>query len=164
LGRIYSVPLNATYTAAGTNTDLWSIQAADDKPVKILGFILGQTSEVGDAAEEGVRITMLYLPATFTVGSGGSAVTAVRPINDIGGAVWGATIRTNDTTVATTSGTSFTILDLGWNERASPYEFWFPEPRMCPPVVQTAGIVIRAETTIADDLTFDGTCFIEEEG
>jgi hypothetical protein len=48
MGRIYTVPFNGTVTAAGTDTDLWSFQPADDKPIKLRGFTLGQISEVGD--------------------------------------------------------------------------------------------------------------------
>lgn len=164
MGRIYAVPLSGTFTAAGGNSDLWSIQPASNKPVSVRGFLVAQTSEVGDAAEEGIRFTVLLLPATFTVGSGGGSVTAVRPVRDRGGPTWGATVRTNDTTVATSSGTTFTALNLGWNERNSPFEFWFPEDRFCPQAINGEGLIIRAETTIADDLTFEGTAWFEEEG
>jgi hypothetical protein len=66
MSRIYSIPLSGTYTSAGTDTDLLEILPADDKPVKLLGFAIGQTSEVGDATEEGVRISVIRLPATVT--------------------------------------------------------------------------------------------------
>src|SRR5688572_23397065 len=102
MGRIYAVPYNGTITNAGGNTDLLSAQPADDKPIALRGMVLSQYSEVGDAAEEGLRLTLQDLVATFTVGSGGSAITATRPPANPGDAVWAATIRCNDTTVATT--------------------------------------------------------------
>src|SRR6185295_16945180 len=157
MGRIYAVPLSGTITNAGGNSDLWSIQPASNKPVTLRGFVLGQTSELGDAAEEGMRLTGLLLPATFTVGSGGNAVTAVRPPRDRGGPVWGATVRTNDTTVATTSGTAFTALDMAWNERNTPFDWWWPEDRFSFTGINGEGLIIRLENTIADDLTFEGT-------
>ena len=77
MGRIYAVPFNGTLTNAGGNSDLLEVLPADDKPVKLRGFTLGQTSELGDAAEESLRITVQRFAATVTGGSGGSAVTPV---------------------------------------------------------------------------------------
>lgn len=159
MSRVYSVAYSGTYTAAGTDTDLLEIQPADDKPVRLLGFSLGQTSEVGDSAEEGVRISVIRLPATFTSGSGGSTPTPA-PIDGVDAAA-GATTKTNNTTVATTSGTAVTLVELGWNERNTPYEFWFP-PRCEPVVRQTEGLVVRAQTTIADDMSIACTFWFEE--
>lgn len=163
MGRIYAVTSNGTFTAAGTDADLISIQPADDKPVRLRGFILSQTSEVGDAAEENLRVTVRKMPATFTVGSGGSSITAVTPPSDAAEPVWSFTARANDTTVSTTSGTAQIVLDMGWNERNTPYDFWYPDVSFCPKVRQGEGLVIRIETTAADDLTYSVTAFIEEE-
>jgi hypothetical protein len=64
--------------------------------------------------------------------------------------------------VATTSGTAVTVAEIAWNERASPYEFWFPDERFCPIVKQGEGLVVRNQTTVADDLTIVMTFFVEE--
>src|SRR6476659_8110346 len=104
MSRVYTVSYSGTYTNAGTDTDLLEITPADDKPVYLLGFALGQTSEVGDSAEEGVRITVIRLPATFTSGSGGSA--GVNNALDSADAAAGMSTEVNNTTVATTSGTA----------------------------------------------------------
>jgi hypothetical protein len=165
MGRVYAVTYNGTLTAAGGNADLLSIQPADDKPCRLLGFLLSQTSEVGDAAEENIRITAQYFPATFTVGSGGSAITATKPPNDpANGPAWGFTARCNDSTVATTSGTASTFLDVGWNERNTPWEYMFPDSRFSTLAVQGTAIVVRCESTVADDVTISVTFWIEEEG
>ena len=160
MGRKYSITFNGTYTNAGGNTDLLEILPADDKPVKLKGFVLSQTSEVGDAAEENIRVTVLRLPATVTSGSGGSTPTAPPP--DSADSAFGGTPEANNTTVATTSGTAVTLLDIGWNERNTPFDFWFPEGWE-PKAKQGEGLVIRGETTPADDLTFSITAFVEEE-
>lgn len=162
MGRMYAVPFNGTVTSAGGNADVFSVQPADDKPVRVWGFSLGQISEVGDAAEEGLRFTLSYLPATFTVGSGGAAVTAKTPQGDRSAAVWGATVRTNDTTVATTTGTLIVDHECGWNERGSPYDWFYPDERFVPVLGQTAGEVLRMETTPADDFTGVMTLWFEE--
>jgi len=164
MGRIYAVPFSGTVTNAGGNSDLFSIQPADDKPIKLRGFRLGQISEVGDTAEEGLEITVKLLPATFTVGSGGNSVTALTPLEDTSGAVWGATVRTNDTTVATTSGTAKTCDEVAWNERNTPCDILYPDDKFCPTAKQGEGLVIRMETTPADDFTFAGMAWFEEFG
>lgn len=165
MSRIYFVPLSGTITNAGGNTDLFSLQPADDKPIRLRGFTLGQLSEVGDTAEEGLRVTVNLLPATFTVGSGGSSVTAAKPNNDpTNGPDWGFTARVNDTTVATTSGTLTVRDEFAWNIRNSPYEHWYPDIDFCPMAVQGQGLVVRCETTPADDFTFSGGAWVEELG
>lgn len=159
MSRCYSVAYSGTYTAAGTDTDLFEAAPADDKPIRLLGFTIGQTSEIGDAQEEGVRISIIRLPATFTGGSGGSTVTAA-PIDGVDAAA-GGTYKCNNTTVATTSGTAVTMVEMGWNERNTPYEFWFP-PGLAPVVRQTEGLVVRGQTTIADDMSIACTFWVEE--
>ena len=164
MSRIYAVPFSGTLTTAGGNTDIWSINPAANRSINLRGFTLGQTSEVGDLNEENVRITVTRLPATFTVGSGGSAVTATATPQSSLDPVWGATIRTNDTTVATTSGTAQVLDEFGWNLRNSPYEHWYPDERFCPGAFNGQGLVIRLETTLADDISFTGVAWIQEEG
>lgn len=162
MGRIYTVPFaSGTVTNAGGNADLWELTPADDKPIKLRGFILGQTSEVGDAAEEGVNISVIHLAATVTSGNG-SSVTPV-PV-DVGvNAAAGFTAEINGSTVATTSTTATTVYEFCWNQRSSPYEVWFPDDRFCPVARQGSALVIRMNTTVADDITFAGTAIVEEE-
>lgn len=164
MGRIYAVPFNGTVTAAGGDTDLWSFQPASNKPILLRGFTLGQTTEFGDAQEEEMRITVKLLPATFTVGSGGSSVTAKSPQNSTLDPTWGFTARTNDTTVATSSGTVEIKGEFGWNERNTPCDYWWPDAAFCPGAFNGQGLVIRNETTLADDLTFSGVAYVEEMG
>ena len=161
MSRIYAVPFTGTLTIAGGNTDIWSFGPAANKPIKIRGFTLGQTSEIGDAMEENVRITVTRLPATYTVGSGGSAVTAATTPGNSTDTVWGFTARTNDTTVATTSGTAQVLDEFGWNLRNSPYEHWYPEDRFCPGAANLQGLVIRLESTLLDDVVFSGVVWVQ---
>lgn len=161
MSRIYTVSYQGTITNAGGDTDLLEILPADDKPIKLRGFVLSQISEVGDTAEEGLRISVLRLPATVTSGSGGSAVTPA-PM-DSADAAAGAACEANNTTVATTSSTAVTLGEYGWNIRNSPYEHWYPDERFCPKAKQGEALVIRQQTTAADDYTGCFTFFIEEE-
>lgn len=160
MSRMYSIPYSGTLTNAGGDTDLLYILPADDKPCRLAGWIIGQHSEFGDAAEENIRLSIIRLPATVTVGSGGSAVAPV-PLDDIDAAA-GFTARCNDTTVATTSGTAETKEESAWNERATPYERWWPDPAMRYTVRQASALVVRCQTTVADDISIDMTFLVEE--
>lgn len=160
MGRPYYVVFQGTVTNAGGDQDLIEITPADDKPIKLRGFTLAQTSEVGDAAEEGLRVSVIRLPATVTSGSGGSAGTAQK--TDSADAACGATIEVNNTTVATTSGTAEILTELAWNIRNSPFDFWYP-PGFEPRCKGAESLVVRLQTTPADDLSGAFTFFIEEE-
>ena len=161
-GRIYRIPFNATITAAGGDTDLFTIQPAAEKPCKIVGWIIGQFSEIGDAQEEVVRLTIRHMTATVTV-TGGTSVTPVarRPGTNEWAAA-GFTAKTNHTTVATTSGTSVVVEEFAWNLRNVPFERWIPE-EMQIQAVNGEALLVRLETTLADDISFAGTLFVEEE-
>lgn len=160
MSRRYSVPYSGTLTAAGTNSDLLSIQPAANKPVRLIGWTLGQTTEVQDANEENVRITIRRLAATFTVGSGGSAVTPVPFDGDDAAA--GLTARCNDTTVATSSGADTVCEELAWNIRNTPWEKQWPDPAAQWRAINGTGLIVRCETTVADDITICITFDIEE--
>lgn len=161
MSRRYSVPFTGTLTAAGTDTDLLSIQPAAGKSVRLVGWTFGQTTEIGDAMEENIRITIRRLAATFTVGSGGSAVTPVPFDGDDTAA--GCTARCNDTTVATTSGSNTICEELAWNERNTPWEKQWPDPAARWRAVNGAGLIVRCESTVADDLTICLTFDVEED-
>jgi hypothetical protein len=161
MGRMYTVPFaGATVTNAGGNADLWEFLPADDKPIKLRGFRLGQLSEVADAAEEGVEVQIIRMAATVT-GSNGSSVTPV-PM-DSADAAAGFTAEVNGATVATTSGATTIVESVPWNNRQTPCDFWYPDERFCPKAKQGEGLFIRLLTTVADDMTFGGCAWIEEE-
>lgn len=158
--RTYRVPYTGTLTNAGGDSDLWEILPADDKPVRLKGLRLSQISEVGDTAEEGLRISIYRMAATVTSGSGGSAVTPVP--NDSADSAAGFAAECNNTTVATTSGASTIAEELGWNIRNSPFEIWWPDEDDRLKVKQGEGLVVRCQTTPADDVTIAITAWVEE--
>jgi hypothetical protein len=160
MSRIYAVPWTATVTNTGGNADLWEFLPADDKPIKLRGFCLGNVSEVGDAAEEGLQISVVRLGATVTSGNG----TSVTPVPmDSADTAAGFTAEYNGATVATSSGTTTVVEYLSWINRQSPYERWYPDPAFAPKAKQGEGLFIRLDTTVADDMTFAGCAWIEEE-
>lgn len=160
MSRKYTVPYTGTLTAAGGDCDLFNLLPAANKPIRLVGLVFSQTSEVGDAAEENIRISIIHMTATVTNGSGGSAVTPVAM--DQTDTAAGFTARCNDTTVATTVGTATTMEEFGWNERVVPLERWWPDPDLRYVVRNTSQLIIRNQTTVADDITIQITAIVEE--
>jgi hypothetical protein len=158
--RYYKVPYQGTVTNAGGDNDLLIVLPADDKPCRLAGWCIGQISEVQDAAEEGIRITVRHMTATVTDGNG----TGVTPViyGATGDAAAGFTAECNATTVATTSGTSTVVEELAWLNRNTPWEKWWDEPWQVK-ARQGEAFIVRMETTIADDMTFVGTFYIIED-
>lgn len=160
MGRIIWYGYTGTLTAAGGNSDLIEITPADDKPCKLRYFMLSQHSEVGDAMEEALGLSVHRFTATVTGGSGGSTLTGATP--DSADTAAGCTVKANNTTVATTSGSDQVFGNVGWNERGI-WEFVPMEDRMCPKAKQGEVLLIRCDSTAADDLTIDILAAIEEE-
>lgn len=159
MGRIYTVPYAGTLTNAGGNADLFEFTPADDKPIRLRGLVLAQSTEVGDTAEEGLQISIIRLPATVTSGNG-TSVTPV-PVDDAGAAAAFAA-EANGATVATTSGTAVTVEEFAWDIRISPLERWWPDENFAPVCRQASAMVIRCNTTAADDISIACTAYVEE--
>lgn len=157
-GRVYSVVFGAVSVSAAQ--DLFEITPADDKPVEIIGLSLCQTgnSDVGDAAEECLRFSIIR---GFTAsGSGGSAPTP-RPMKRTDAAA-GFASEVNNTTVANT-GTSVILHEDSFNVRAG-YINWWP-PGTEPDASQgDTTIVVRLNSAPADAITLSGTLYVRELG
>jgi hypothetical protein len=159
MGIIYTLPWTGTVTAAGGNADLWEINPADDKPIALRALVLGQFTEVADAAEEGLEVTIKRLLATVTSGDGTAGTEEEMGRS---GQSAGFTWEYNGDTVATTSGTTETLAEIGWINRQTPLEIWFPELKFAPKAVQAEALIVRLETTLADDMSFAGYALVEE--
>lgn len=159
LGRAYVVPFVAVSIVAVQ--DLFYIKPAADKVCVVEAVYLsnvGGTADAGDAQEELLRVEILRLPATVTVGSGGTAPTPnPTAVND---SAAGFTARVNDTTVATTSGTAATMHADGWNVRV-PY-VWMPPPEHRLVVANAQALVVRLNLAPNDPVICNGTCIVRE--
>jgi hypothetical protein len=160
MSRKYIGGYTGTLTNAGGNADLLEINPADDKPIKLVRFMVSQISEVGDTAEEGLQISIQRFPATVTSGNG----TAVTPVPvDSADTACAAAIECNGATVATTSGSAVIFGYIGWNIRNSPFEMSWPDPEIRPKAKQGEALIVRCDTTAADDITVNIYFEIEEE-
>lgn len=159
IGRIYAVEFHNVSVAA--QQDFFYVKPAADKicvieEVKLAN--VGIAADAGDANEELWDIEFIRVPATVTVGSGGSAFTP-NPLatND---AAAGFTARINDTTKATTSGSLLVLDPDGLNIRI-PY-LWAPAPEHRILVANAQAVVCRLNSTPTDAVTMNGRMLVRE--
>lgn len=154
--RVYSVPFdNVADTVA---MDVWEVTPADDKPARLKRIKIYQFSDVGDAAQEIIRVG-IYRGFT-TSGSGGTTPTPA-PYPSSNGAAAGAAVEMNNTTVATTSGV---LIDVFCFNIAVGLEYEYPaDPDDCPGASQAnTTIIVRIIGAPADSLSLSG-CLVFEE-
>lgn len=155
MGRMYSVSFTAVAVTAAQ--DLFEVVAPADSVVVLHALYLGQTTELADAAEEQLRISIKS--GQTTSGSGGSSATPV-PLA-LGDAAFGGTAEVNNTTIAA-NGTIVTHHNDTWNIRG-PYQLVFtPETRKI--LSPSARMTVELVAAPADSVTISGTLYIEEIG
>lgn len=155
MGMIYTVSFTAVAVTA--QQDLFEWVAPSDACVVVHWVRLSQSTEVGDAQEEG--LSLLFKRGQTTSGSGGSSATPVP--TEAGFAAAGGTYEVNNTTKAT-AGTIVTLHPENWNVRAQNDWLATPETRF----VLSPGIrgTLELATTPADSITMSGVAYIEEFG
>jgi hypothetical protein len=155
--RTYTLAFEgAAIAAASGDYDLFSFLAAANTTLELIEFTLGQYTELGDAAEEQLRLRVVR--GHTTAPSGGNSATA-RPVSPLDSAFSG-TVRTVDPTIAS-AGTAIDLLNDTMNVRAG-YP-WGPRPQGAGYWVNgSAYLNIRLQAAVADDLSLNGTAtFIE---
>ena len=156
MGRMYSIEFeNVSVTAA---QDFFALKPADDKPILIHGIYLSQFSDVGDSAEEILRVKIIRGAAT--IGSGGSNPTP-RPM-DSNDAASGITTnsRVNDTT-ETSGGSPVDLHSDAFNIRVG--WVYIPTPEMRIRCDEGDGfIAVALMAAPADAVSMSGTLYFEE--
>lgn len=153
--------MSGIYTAVFNNVaitaiqDLFEIVAASDAVVLIHDIHLSQNTDVGDAAEEVLRIELTS--GHSTSGSGGSAPTAIP--RNIGQAAFGGTVEVNNTTQAS-SGTIVTHYVWNWNIRVGFDKIFTPETR--PRIAPSGRMCLELPAAPADSITASGSITFEE--
>lgn len=156
MGRVYTVEFDNLAIAAAT-TDILELDAAAEKPIKVLGWVIGQTSDMGDAAAEGLRYR--WVRGNTTSGSGGTATTP-RPLN-VTDAAAGFTAEAGNTTAAS-AGTAINLATIPWTIQVEQM-VWLPD-RCELDTSGTALLVMRLVAAPTDSVTLSGTVWVMEEG
>src|SRR3990167_8520898 len=153
MGRFYSLPL--TPTAVTVAVDLAELLTAATHVACIHAILLGQWTELGDAAEEMLRLA--FKSGQTTSGSGGN--TGVTPIPRlIGSSAHGMTVETFNTTKASV-GTIVTHGVWDWNVRIPFLKVFTPETRLIIPPSTRATLELVAAPT--DSVTMEGQIVLE---
>lgn len=155
IGRVYT----ALFTATGITVqqDLFAIVSPSDAVTELMEIHLSQVSEIGDAQEEMLAITVKS--GMTTAGSGGTTVTP-NPLS-LGDVAYGGTVRANDTTKAS-GGTAVSHKTWNWNIRV-PLDI-IDQPEACKPISPSARLTIELATTPADTMTMSGYVVFKEIG
>lgn len=155
MGRLYTAQFNGV--AVSAQQDFFEINVPSTSIVLVHRIVLGQTSDVGDAEEEGLLIRERQ--GNTTSGSGGSTPTAVPLI--LGDSAFAGTVEANNTTKAT-SGTAVTKRSWAWNVRM-PFEYVMaPEERTL--IRPSTRWCLELATTPGDALTMHGFVLFESLG
>jgi len=150
MGRIYSVQF--TDVAVTAQQDLFQIEALV-VPAIVHAVYLSQSSDVGDAAAEGLSIQIRRFTDAVT-----DDLATVQL--DGGDATQNADVAVNETTELVTG--QEIIHSEAWNI-AMPFVY-LPPPELRPVIQVGNGIAINLNTTPADSLTMSGTVYFEEFG
>lgn len=160
MGKLYTVTFTAVAVTA--QQDLFEITAASSRVLFIHGVELSQSTEVGDAAEEGLAIVMKRGTSLTTSGSGGSSATPA-PLEVNQGAAASTAEVNNTTKLAVGTGAITTLVATNWNIRATPMA-WMFTPELRPVVSPSERFAVELATTPADSVTVSGTLWFEEIG
>jgi len=154
--RCYTVEFEAqTIAAASGDYDLFEFDATTDKPIELVAVQFGQSSELGDAAEEQLRVRVIR---GHTTSSNGTSTTP-RPVSPADAAA-GFTAETVGSTIAS-AGTAVNLLSDTFNVRAG-FQ-WGPVPHGMGYWTSGADLlVVRLMAAVADDLTLSGTATVIE--
>lgn len=137
--------------------DLFELVAPSDAVVVVHSLQLFQTTDLGDAAEEVLRLK--WTTGHATAGSGGATLTP-RSMN-FGGPAAGSTLLGYNTTIAST-GTPIDHRFFGWNIRVPFMQIFTPEDRLI--LSPSRRGVLRLTAAPADSVSIGGAIVFEEIG
>lgn len=147
----YSAPIDAL--AFTTATDVFECTVPSTCRMEVMEMDLCQTTDLGDAQEEVLRIGC-YRGAT--AGSTGTALTEQPFVDSNDGAARVAVVANRGT--ASTGGTLLGI--IGWNIRIPMEKLWLPELR---PIAEISTVLtFRLLSAPTDSITVSGTLYWRE--
>jgi hypothetical protein len=156
--RVYTVPIASTSNTVAV--DWVELITGTTVGLMLLGIDLGQSTELGDAAEEQIRWYVKRATGTYTSGSGGATGIARPPVNAGDGAATFTAESNNTTQIAVGTGTLTTLLTSTFNLRTGLQLFWTPETAFTCGISQAMAIGMSAAP--ADAVTWEGTAYVGE--
>lgn len=156
MGRFYTASFrNVSVSAA---VDVFEVLAATGKPFRLHEIVIGQSSDYGDAAAEGLIVDIKRATGSYTSGSGGSTATPGKHATNDTAA--GPTAETNNTTQAAAgSGTLTTLRSEPFNIQAGFQYLPTPETRL--EFLPSEALIVSLSAP-ADAISLTGSVTIEE--
>lgn len=155
--RRYTVTFSGVTVSAAQ--DLIQVTGATGKMIRILRCWVGCV-DVTLATGQGMKLRARFLPATVTVGSGGTTGITPSKVDPGDAACSSSTCATNNTTQATTNGTAVLLLADGCHLYSG--HQWQPiEP---PTVGPSEAFVYELLSAQSGTVNLSGGCLIEEVG
>lgn len=141
--------------------DLIEILAPTDAIVEVPEFELSQSTELGDAQEEQLRLRWRRGIGTVTSGSGGSTSTP-QPYED-GDVAFGGTVEVNNTTkMVAGTGSIENFPEFCWNVRQEKLKIQVPE--RCHTISPGNRLVLELIAAPADSISMSMRCVVVEKG
>lgn len=160
---VYTVEFtNKTATAAMADFDFFEFDPATEKPIELMGFVIGQETAEGDANTDYIRYAVLrFSGGTFT--SGGEVSTTPRACDPSDGAASFAADAFNaNGGAASSSGTTVRLQSDTFN-LATGIPMWYPEEyRFKVDGTAQSAMVIRCESTLDASVAISGTAWVKE--
>lgn len=159
MGMLYSVTFSSVAVTA--QQDFFEIVAPSTKVVIVHSVELTQSTDVGDAASEGLAILHKRGVGSVASGSGGTTPTPAKL--ETGSASAATTAEVNNTTkMAVGTGTITTLRSSNWIIQ-QPY-LWLPTPELRHVLAPSERYTVELATTPADSVTVSGELLFEEIG
>lgn len=156
--RVYTVLFAAS---AQTNAvDWFELIAGSTTGIALLGIDIGQTTELGDAAEEQIDWYIKRASGSYTSGSGGNTGVARSPVRAGDAAATFTAESLNTTKIAVGTGTLTTMHNSAFNLRTGLLQYWTPETAISCSASQAIAIGMTGNP--ADSVTWVGTAYVAE--
>lgn len=154
MAQVYSVEFeNIAYAES---RDFFELRPVADRPIKILGIFIGQSTELGDTGEEFMRWQIMRGHASS--GTGGATPTP-RPLKPDQATVGFAADTSNSSLAG--GGTPVNLHSDTFNVRTG--LILVPTPEMQIGTDNGEGfLVVRLLSTPTDSITFNGTIYVAE--
>lgn len=156
--RCYTVLFAAS--AQTNKVDWFELIAGSTGGLALLGVDIGQTTELGDAAEEQIDYYVKRASGSYTSGSGGNTSVARTPVRAGDAAATYTAETLNTTQIAVGSGTLVTLHNSAFNLRTGWVQFWTPETAFTCSASQAIAIGMTGNP--ADSVTWVGTAYVAE--
>lgn len=153
--RFYTLQFNNVAVTAAQ--DLFALKVGASIPIKIHQFELNSESSTSPAE---LRVIIKRMTATVTMGTGGSTGLTPASIASSDTTCSITNAGTNNTSRATTSGSSTTLFAWGWNVLNG--LLFVPPPEWMPTFQVNEGCIIGLETAPGGSTTMDGYVVFSE--